>query len=314
MPIVSVIMSVYNGERYLLEAIDSILTQSFRDFELIVVDDGSIDNSPQILKNISDHRLRIITQKNRGLPNSLNVAIAESSGKYIARMDADDICLPNRLQLQYNYMQKHPEIGIIGGQARKIDENGKHIGEMNKPIGSKYITKYIKYVCPVIHPTYFVRRDVYKKLAGYQNITPGQDYDFLYRAFNLGIRIDNIPQIIINYRINTSGNSSSNISRTLYAIKLIQRANEFRCKENRKKLTKNSIIPCNITTSNRFKSLYKKRNMLISNAKNTNFPINFFCILKLVFVCSFNVSLFRDTYNSFIAKLICKFSFKRRNL
>jgi len=116
-------MSVYNAEKYLCKAIDSIVAQTFADFEFIVIDDGSTDSSPQILKRFAekDSRLRVETRANKGLTRSLNEAIALSRGEFLARMDADDIALPNRLQIQVDFLQAYSDVVLLGGGYELID-------------------------------------------------------------------------------------------------------------------------------------------------------------------------------------------------
>ncbi len=129
-PKVSVIMSVYNGDKYLREAIESILNQTFTDFEFIIVNDGSTDNSLEIIESYDDERIKTINnKKNIGLTKSLNKALKFAKGKYIARQDADDVSLPNRFEKQVEYLDSHPEVALVGTSVYLIDENGKIIGK-----------------------------------------------------------------------------------------------------------------------------------------------------------------------------------------
>src|SRR3989344_927550 len=124
-PSVSVLMSTYNGAVYLRQAINSILNQTFTDFEFIIVDDNSTDNSGEILRSYNDPRIRIIqNNKNIGLTKSLNKGLKEAQGKYIARMDADDVSLLDRLKEQYNFLEAHPTIALVGSWAESMDEYG----------------------------------------------------------------------------------------------------------------------------------------------------------------------------------------------
>ena len=124
-PLVSVLMSVYNGDRYLDEAIDSILSQTYENFEFIIINDGSTDHTKDILSSYSnqDNRIRVFHQKNHGLTFSLNRGLELSRGKYVARMDADDISSPRRLEEQINYLRANPEVGVLGTQMEIINES-----------------------------------------------------------------------------------------------------------------------------------------------------------------------------------------------
>ena len=133
MPTLSVIMSVYNAEKYLSQAIESILNQSFEDFEFIIIEDCSTDNSLKIIKNyvINDKRIRIIqkakNKKMRGFIENLNIGLSEAKGKYIARMDSDDISHPDRFEKQVLFLDSHPNVFMVGSAINFIDENGKLI-------------------------------------------------------------------------------------------------------------------------------------------------------------------------------------------
>ncbi len=125
-PDVSIIMAVFNGEEFIEDSIKSVLKQTFKNFEFIIVDDGSIDNSLKIIKSYQaiDSRIKIITQKNNGLAKSLNVGIKNSKGKYIARIDADDLCYECRLEKQYLFMENNHLVDLIGSSVDVINENG----------------------------------------------------------------------------------------------------------------------------------------------------------------------------------------------
>jgi glycosyltransferase involved in cell wall biosynthesis len=123
-PSVTVLMSVFNGEKFLKEAIESILKQTFKDFVFLIIDDASTDRSVEIIRSYSDFRIQLIQNKNNlGLAASLNLGLAECKTPYVARMDADDISLPHRLKVQYEWMQKHPEVGVCGTFMKEL--NGK---------------------------------------------------------------------------------------------------------------------------------------------------------------------------------------------
>lgn len=126
-PLISIVIPVYNAERFIEKAIESICNQSYKNIEIIVIDDGSIDESLQIIKSIRDDRIRIISRENRGLIASLNEGINLSRGSYIARMDADDISSPIRIEQQVKYFEHHIDCGVLFTGLEYIDENGNII-------------------------------------------------------------------------------------------------------------------------------------------------------------------------------------------
>src|SRR5438046_2743554 len=160
MPTVSVIMSVYNAQRYLAAAIDSILAQTFTDFEFIIIDDGSTDRSSQILADFAnkDSRIRVETRANKGLTRSLNEAIALSRGEFLARMDADDIALPNRLEVQVRFMREHRDVVLLGGGYELIDGAGRFLRKMIPPSDDATLQEHaLSGRTPICHPLAMMR-------------------------------------------------------------------------------------------------------------------------------------------------------------
>jgi glycosyltransferase involved in cell wall biosynthesis len=161
---ISVVLAVYNGSLYLREAIDSILSQTFKDFELIIINDGSTDSTSEIILSYNDPRIVYIDNKvNRRLIYSLNKGLSESRGKYIARMDADDVAFPERFRIQYDFMEKHPEIGICGTNIETFFEETKKRQIIRFPKDDKTIRAYTYFQSPFCHPTVMMRRDVIEK-------------------------------------------------------------------------------------------------------------------------------------------------------
>jgi glycosyltransferase involved in cell wall biosynthesis len=203
---ISVIMSVYNAEKYLDKAIESILTQTYDDFEFVIIDDKSTDNSADIISSYADqdNRIRYFKNKNnRGLTYSLNKALKLAKGKYIARMDADDISVPEKLEIQYDFLQKNKEISFVGTSAYNIDENGEIISERNVPLEYEEIKRSIKLVNPVIHPSVmFYKKDILV-IGGYnEKYKKVQDYDLWFRAIANGLKIKNLSDRLLYYRVN----------------------------------------------------------------------------------------------------------------
>ena len=162
MKMVSVIMSVFNCEKFLSTAIESMLQQSFSDFEFIIFDDASTDGTREIIESFSADDSRIIAiynTENQGLTKNLNKGIAMSGAVYIARMDADDIALPNRLEHQIQYLEKNTQIDIIGTSAIDIDEKGNQLQKRQAPESHAAIIKLLPKVNPMIHSTIVFRRN-----------------------------------------------------------------------------------------------------------------------------------------------------------
>lgn len=199
----SVIMSVYNGERYLKEAIESILNQTFKNFEFIIIDDGSTDKSPQILDKYAkkDKRIKLIHQKNIGLTKSLNKALKLAQGKYIARIDADDIAYKSRFKKQIRFLEKHPKIGLVGNYVDVIDEKGKNIGRLIYPTNDKDIRKVLIKKNPFCHSTIMFRKEVAEKVGGYnKDFSAAQDYDFWMRI-SKHYQIANLSEVLGAWRL-----------------------------------------------------------------------------------------------------------------
>lgn len=193
-------MPVFNGEKFVQESVESILNQTFTDFEFIIIDDGSTDITAAVLDLFTDSRIvRINHKKNEGLVKSLNDGINQARGEYIARMDADDISLPNRFALQYKYLQDHHGIGALGGNFSLVGADGQHIRDINHPLTSKLINWKMCFENPIQHPTVMMRRDILKKLDGYRDFKASEDYD-LWQRMSETTLIGNINQKILNYR------------------------------------------------------------------------------------------------------------------
>lgn len=204
-PVVSVIMGVYNqwNREYLHEAVKSILCQNYTDFEFIIYDDGSDDEAASYIKELEklDDRIVLIGKEvNHGLAFSLNACIHEAKGKYIARMDADDISAPNRLKTQVEFLDNHPEYAWCGTNARLFDQNGVW-GERKMPEAPEY-EDYLKY-SPYIHPTVMYRTEIFNSVDGYKvcdETLRCEDYELFMRLRRMGHRGYNIQENLFSYR------------------------------------------------------------------------------------------------------------------
>ncbi len=206
---VSVIMSVYNTKDYnmLKQAIDSILDQTYKDFEFIICDDGSDDSTYNYLVEFAKKDKRIIIIQNKGnltLGPALNHCLAVARYQYIARMDADDISLPNRLELQLEYLEKHKDVALVGTNVKLINNNSEIVGIRKYP---NYLKKkdFINN-CPICHPTIMLRKDVLEKLRGYSKKKEHirvEDYELFLRMITKDYKMVNIDEELFLYRQNT---------------------------------------------------------------------------------------------------------------
>lgn len=195
------VMSVLNGATFLRESIESILSQSETDFEFIVVDDGSQDATPSILDSYRhDSRLRIYRQPNRGLVESLNRACAGARGRYIARMDADDVARPSRLAAQVKFLDEHPDVGLVGGAVEMVRRDGATLGVVAPPTEDCAIRHALFDTTVFYHPATAFRRDLFAALGGYRHVTDAEDLDLWLRFSEVG-RLANLPQVVLRYRI-----------------------------------------------------------------------------------------------------------------
>jgi glycosyltransferase involved in cell wall biosynthesis len=203
-PTISVALSVFNAERFLDEAISSVLAQSFGDFEFLILDDGSSDASRAIIEDHArrDSRIRAIIRENRGLIASLNQLIEESRAGLIARMDGDDICHPERFARQVAFLADHPDHGVVGCWTADIDENGQpyRIGGQDHPVTHEAFLEAIERNGPLLcHPGVMYRRDVVRAVGGYHAaFRHCEDLDLWLRLAS--VRIANIPERLLTYR------------------------------------------------------------------------------------------------------------------
>jgi glycosyltransferase involved in cell wall biosynthesis len=202
---ISVLMSVFNEVDQLESCARSVMGSVCSDAELIFVDDCSSDGSAELLETLSDSTASIIFIKNKenlGLAKSLNIAAARARYYYIARMDADDICERDRFRLQLQYMDAHPEIDILGGNALLIDSDSIEIGKTDVPLDHDSIVKALAYRNPMIHPTIMMKREVLETLGGYDEcLLKAQDLDLWHRAVRAGFRFANLSDYLIKYRV-----------------------------------------------------------------------------------------------------------------
>ncbi len=203
-PKISVVMSVYNGERFLREAIDSILNQTYKDFEFIIVNDGSTDRSEKIIRSYKDKRIRLINQKNHGLVYSLNKGVKLARSDLIARMDADDVSKPDRLKEEIKLFNANIRLGLVGTFFELIDfENGQSLGIEITPLTKSIdIKRSMLFVNPIAHGSSMYRKEAYIDSGGYRSdYGPTEDYD-LWRRISKNWELEIVPKVLFSYRIN----------------------------------------------------------------------------------------------------------------
>lgn len=215
-PTVSVLMPVYNAERYLAEAVESILAQTFKDFEFIIVDDGSTDASLKILETYAkrDERIRLKSRENIGYAKTLNEMLTQAKGDFIARMDADDIALPERLARQVEFLQRESAVVCVGGLPEVIDEKGRLLTRIKLPRNNDEIQQMILSGQVVLsHPTVMIRRSALLEVGGYDDaMVPAEDLDLWLRLGEVG-ELANLEDTLLKYRMHTKSVSAQNSSR-----------------------------------------------------------------------------------------------------
>jgi hypothetical protein len=202
-PLVSVTMVVCNVDRFLAEAIESVLAQTFRDFEFIIVDFGSNDSSKSITSKYAaiDSRIRFQEIPHCGLAEARNAACALAQGKYIAIMDADDVSVPERLSWQVDFMEAHPRVGAVGGAVEWIDAAGRALTVFGNPTQNREIQLALNDRCPLWQPTALMRRDAFVSVGRYRApFAPAEDYDLWLRIAER-FQLANLEPVVLKYRI-----------------------------------------------------------------------------------------------------------------
>ncbi len=221
-PLVSVIMPVYNAAEFVVAAIESILNQTFQDFELIIVDDASTDTSWQLIKRFKDANpekitaIRLRNNRNRGGDAAGALAFARASGEYIARMDADDIAVPHRLEKQLKFLQRNKKIAIVGSSATVINAASEVIGQKQMPTTHKEIKEQYFIFHPLIHPTLMIRRSSLpnpKELYRLE-LPSNNDYFTFFTLMQRGLKYVNIAEPLVYYRMHGKNDSLTRVKRT----------------------------------------------------------------------------------------------------
>ena len=254
MPKISVLMSAFNAEKYIGETIESVLDQSFIDFEFFIINDGSTDQTEAIIKKYKDERIRYFYQENSGLSKALNYGLKISKGDYIARIDADDLCYRNRFEIQHEFMENNLDFVLCGSYTDVIDENGNFIYTFNKiPNSNLEIQLEMQNKNCVVHSSSFYRKDAAIKIGGYYEPIRQyfEDYMFFSHLIKSG-KVFNFDFPLIKYRV-TPGSITTRTSNKSY-----------------KKLVKDVISRGYITNEEKiilfsYKAKKSKKNLKLSN-------------------------------------------------
>lgn len=219
-PLISIVMPVYNAGDFLEEAIKSLQNQTYQNWELIAVDNRSTDNSWEILQESArnDKRIKVFrNDENQGVAHTANLALTKIKGDFVARMDADDISLPWRLEKQIKFLQNHSDVVAVGGQCEVIDKYGEIIGEKRFPTDDLDIKKMMFYSIPLQQPTMMVNRKLLpNSFVWYEdNLDVAEEVELLFRLFQHG-EIRNLPETILWYRVHDSNVSLQNPKRTFF--------------------------------------------------------------------------------------------------
>jgi glycosyltransferase involved in cell wall biosynthesis len=283
-PPITVLMPVYNGQVFLAEAIESILNQTFTDFEFLIIDDGSTDESLKIIQKYAqkDPRIKIVSNEtNLKLITTLNKGISLARGEYIARMDADDISQPMRLERQFHFMQNHPEVIACGSAAWMIDKTGAVISKMRPPTG-----KILRYTfwkpSPIIHPSVILRKNGLPEVPFDLKYLHCEDYAlWLKLGFKDPKYLANLNEPLLKYRFNEKGISISNQEE--------QSKNTFRAFQDTSGLNLSQTDFLNVSGLKHSISTTKWWKLATKIAKRVNYPVLYlyrdyfiYCIRKLL--------------------------------
>ena len=196
-------MPAYNAEKYIGEAIASVLNQTFADIELLIINDGSTDTTKQIIDSFNDNRIRLINQTNQGIAAALNIGLLNAKADLIARFDADDICMPERLMVQYNFLQEHPDHIIVGSNADYMDMNGEYVFTYRMPAHThEAIRELSEHKCPFIHSAVLFRKEPILKAGGYDTHAYAFQDHLLWSEIIKQGKAFNLDQTLLQVRLN----------------------------------------------------------------------------------------------------------------
>jgi hypothetical protein len=218
-PQVSLVLAVYNGEDYIRDAVESVIAEQKPTIELVVIDDGSVDSTPEILREFEDRDRRVVVHRKESttLASALNVGFGIARGALLARLDADDVDLPGRLQAQAEHMNANPDVVLLGGQALLIDDRGREFGTAHYPLEDAELREALRTTDPFVHSTVMMRREAFEAVGGYRtNLPHAEDLDLWLRIAEVG-RIANLDRPLVKYRIHDRQTSlQSQVDQTIH--------------------------------------------------------------------------------------------------
>lgn len=219
---IDVLLTVYNGERFIAQTLDSVLAQTFTDWRLIVVDDLSTDRTAEIVEAYvaRDPRILLVKGEHKGIAAAANIGLMHVTAPLVARLDGDDIALPERLQVQLDYLQQHPDVLAVGSDVMLIDEHNKPLRRRKAPTGWEHIREILKTRNCMCHPSATIRTEALRRIGGYRDkFKNSLDYDLWLRISEIG-KIENISQDLLLYRRHASQVSASGNAhrQTIYSV------------------------------------------------------------------------------------------------
>jgi glycosyltransferase involved in cell wall biosynthesis len=223
-PTVTVLMPVYNADRFVAQTLDSILAQTFRDFEFLIINDGSTDRSLEILEDYArrDGRIRLVSRPNTGYVAALNEGLALARGEFIARIDADDLADPRRLELQVARMRQEPQLVALGSNAYAMDEDGRMLGDYAVPLTHEEIeANHLRGSSTIHHPAVMLRPEAVMRVGGYRReLMPCEDFDLWMRLGEVG-RLANLPEKLLTKRLFVGSAVATNLANQEKLVKQI---------------------------------------------------------------------------------------------
>lgn len=223
-PVVTVLMPVYNADRFVAETVETVLAQTFRDFEFLIINDGSTDRSLEILQGYAsrDPRIRLVSRPNTGYVAALNEGLGLNRSEFLARIDADDLADPRRLELQVGRMRREPELVALGSCALAIDEDGLPLGDYSVPLTHEEIeAHHLRGSSAIHHPAVMLRPEAVKQVGGYRReLMPCEDFDLWLRLGEVG-RVANLPETLLTKRLFAGSAVASNLEKQEKLVKQI---------------------------------------------------------------------------------------------